>query len=91
MNIELPPVLFYGVGVILIVFGALRAYQLGWQRRFDEGPGERPENQAGPEAAPEAGPAPRRSRAARRHITFGLLWVVMGLFLVVSTYVKMRR
>jgi hypothetical protein len=87
MNIELPPVLFYGVGVILIVFGALRAYQLGWQRRFDELPGDPRENQAGP----EAGPAPRRSPAARRHITFGLLWVVMGLFLVVSTYVKMRR
>ncbi len=85
MNFELPPVLFYGVGVILIVFGALRAYQLGWQRRFDQVPGERTEEGA------EAGQGRRRNPTARRHLGFGVLWVVMGLFLVVSTYVKMRR
>jgi hypothetical protein len=80
MKLELPPVLFYGVGVILIVFGALRAHHLGWQRRTSERVDE-----DGNDAAPRVNPT------ARRHMTFGLLWVLMGIFLVVSTYINSRR
>ena len=79
MKIELPPALFYGVGVILIVFGALRAHQLGWQRRHRVRPDD------------EEGAAPRTDPTARRHMTFGVLWVLMGIFLVVSTYYNSRR
>jgi hypothetical protein len=78
MTVELPPALFYGLGLLLIVFGTLRAHHLGWQRRQQEG-------------APEGEAPARTDGGARRHIMFGVLWVVMGLFLVVSTYLKSRR
>ena len=77
MRIELPPVLFYGIGVLLIVFGILRAYHLGWQRRTLDQPAEEPGRRPNP--------------TARRHITFGVLWVAMGLFLVISTYINSHR
>jgi hypothetical protein len=79
MRIELPPVLFYGIGILLIVFGTLRAYHLGWQRRQIERPS----------SEEDAGPRPKPT--ARRHIAFGVLWMAMGLFLVVSTYINSRR
>jgi hypothetical protein len=85
MRIDLPPALFYGVGIILIVFGLLRAHQLGWQRRHRDLARE-PDPEAG-----EVDATPRTDPAARRHMLFGLLWVVMGIFLVVSTYVNSRR
>jgi hypothetical protein len=81
MRLELPPLLFYGVGIILIVFGALRAYQLGWQRRDKMLPAEEPEE----------GAAPPKNPTARRHLTFGILWVAMGIFLVISTYINSHR
>jgi uncharacterized membrane protein HdeD (DUF308 family) len=83
MKLELPPVLFYGVGVILIVFGALRAYHLGWVRREAPSP-DRVEGD-------EVDTTPRTDPTARRHMMFGLLWVVMGIILVVSTYMNSRR
>jgi uncharacterized membrane protein HdeD (DUF308 family) len=76
MAVQLPPVLFYGVGIILIVFGALRAYTLGWQRRDREIPSDDPDAVA------------RRPSQAKRHIMFGVLWLIMGLFLVVSTFLN---
>jgi hypothetical protein len=82
MTVELPPALFYGLGLLLIVFGTLRAHQLGWQRRLQE----RASGGEGDDAT-----ARTASGAARRHIMFGVLWIVMGLFLVISTYLKSRR
>jgi uncharacterized membrane protein HdeD (DUF308 family) len=61
MNVQLPPVLFYGIGALLVIFGALRAIHLGWQRND------------------------------RRHKMWGLLWVGMGIFLIVSTIIKLPR
>jgi hypothetical protein len=82
MKLELPPALFYGVGAILIIFGALRAHTLGWQRRARE---------RGDEQEEDAALGRRPNPTARRHLTFGLLWVLMGIFLVVSTYYNSRR
>jgi uncharacterized membrane protein HdeD (DUF308 family) len=78
MAVQLPPVLFYGVGIILIVFGALRAYTLGWQRRDQEPPTDDPDA------------LPRRPSQAKRHMMFGVLWLIMGLFLVISTIINNR-
>ena len=75
MPISLPPQLPYGVGALLILFGSLRAVYLGWQRRDREIDEER--------AA--------RSKSPRYHLMVGILWVAMGLFLVISTYLQMRR
>jgi hypothetical protein len=80
---ELPPALFYGVGAVLIVFGALRAVFLGWKQK----PQVLEEN---PEEAAGAGWSRSAAGAYKRHLTFGALWVAMGLFLVVSTIIKTR-
>jgi uncharacterized membrane protein HdeD (DUF308 family) len=85
MNIQLPPALFYGVGTMLIVFGALRAIYLGWQRR----PAKAPEKAPGEESLEDVEVA-RDGKDARRHIMFGILWVAMGLFLVISTFLNSR-
>ena len=80
MGPRLPPVLFYAVGAILVIFGALRAWHLGWQRREEPVPGDE-----------ELGePKPQRPSQARRHIMFGLVWLVMGLFLIISTFLNSR-
>jgi uncharacterized membrane protein HdeD (DUF308 family) len=75
MSFRLPVALPYAIGVVLVVFGSLRAIHLGWQRRdrvIDE---------------EELG----RSKTPRYHIMWGVLWVVMGLFLVISTFIQSRR
>ena len=77
--VQLPPALVYGLGMVLIVFGSLRAYYFGWQRREEPVPGD--ENDF-----------PRRPPSqARRHISWGLIWLIMGLYLVVSTFITRHR
>jgi hypothetical protein len=80
-GISLPPALFYGLGTVLIVFGVLRAVFLGWRQKPQPA-----------EDLEEAGTGWSRSSGGgyKRHLTFGVLWVVMGLFLVLSTIVKSR-
>jgi hypothetical protein len=94
MDIVLPPALFYGVGIVLILFGALRAVFLGWRQKIQAEPpppaGEEPEPEQEQEPASARGWARSAGGGYKRHLTFGVLWVVMGLFLVVSTYIKSR-
>ena len=77
MNVTIPPILFYAMGALLVVFGALRA--------IDAGPPPRRARARG--GHPGAGPA-----SESRHLTFGIVWVAMGLFLIVSTLgvIRMR-
>lgn len=84
MDIQLPPALFYGVGVVLILFGALRAVFLGWKQKAAATTVEDPEEAGGKGWARSSG------GGYKRHLTFGVLWVVMGLFLVVSTMMNTR-
>ena len=74
MKVQLPPALFYAIGLMLVVFGALRAYYMGWQRRnsdiVDEG---------------------RGGTRPRNHILWGTIWVALGLFLLISTFINSRR
>jgi hypothetical protein len=76
MNITIPPVLFYALGALLVVFGTLRALTLGRHR---------------PDRELEAD-TPARAQERKRHLTFGVVWVAMGLFLIISTLgvIKMR-
>jgi uncharacterized membrane protein len=69
MNVVIPPLFFYVVGALLVIFGALRAATLG--RRKDS----RELSEDTPQAA----------KARKRHLTFGIVWIVMGLFLIFST------
>jgi len=69
MNVVIPPLFFYVVGALLVVFGALRAATLG--RRKD--------------ARELSEDTPQAAKARKRHVTFGIVWIVMGLFLIFST------
>lgn len=69
MNIVIPPIFFYVMGAILVVAGAVRAATLGRRNPDRELVDDTPE----------------RAKARRRHLTFGMVWVLMGLFLLFST------
>jgi hypothetical protein len=69
MNLVIPPLFFYLVGAALTIGGAVRALMLG---RRD------PRGEINDDTS-------ERARARRRHRTFGLIWVAMGIFLIAST------
>lgn len=82
MHLNIPPVIPYAVGVMLVMFGILRVKYLSAPRT----PAMTEED-----TATSANPPPVRGKEQRRHLRMGVVWVLLGLFLVVSTYVQMRR
>jgi hypothetical protein len=75
MHLQIPAAIPYAVGAVLVLFGSLRAIHLGWQRR---------DQQVNEETA-------RQKQGPRYHMGVGMLWVAMGLFLLITTYVQSRR
>lgn len=69
MNVVLPPLFFYIVGLALVIGGAVRVATLG---RRD------PAREINDDS-------PGREKARKRHRTFGIVWILMGLFLIAST------
>lgn len=108
--VVLPPALFYGLGVLLLVFGALRAWLLGWKVKREEREANAhgstevvtvaadkaadgaaapvAEEDAALESAAAIEARSRRMREAKRHLRYGVVWIVLGLFLIISTLVK---
>jgi hypothetical protein len=82
MRLNVSPVVPYVVGAMLVFFGALRAKYLGAPRVPRLGPGE---DDKGEEVQPV------RGKEQKRHRAMGAVWVVLGLFLIVSTYIQVRR
>ncbi len=82
MRLNIPPIIPYAVGALLVLFGTLRVKYLGAPRtpRLTEEDSETSTN-----------PAPVRGKEQRRHIRMGVVWVLLGLFLVISTYVQSHR
>jgi hypothetical protein len=82
MHLNVPPVIPYAVGFMLVVFGILRMKYLGAPRTpaMTEEDAETSTNQP-----------PVRGKEQRRHLRMGVVWVLLGLFLVVSTYVQAHR
>jgi len=78
MNLVIPPIFFYVVGALLIVFGAARALTLGRVRRGGDIQDDDP-------ARASAG-----ARARKRHLAFGIIWIGMGLFLILSTAMVLK-
>lgn len=74
MNIVIPPLVFYVIGAALVIGGTVRALTLGRRN---------PDREISDDD-------PARARARRRHFTFGLIWVAMGLFLIISTVGVLR-
>lgn len=82
--VNIPPVVFYVLGAVLMFFGAVRAYVFGWKPR------------GAPPLADDLNPdqartTERRQKDQRRHLMMGLVWVVMGLVLIVSTVSASHR
>ena len=75
MNVVIPPLFFYVVGAILVLAGAGRTLTLGRRRpsrdiqQLEEG----------------SAAADKAAQARKRHFIFGIVWVLLGLFLILST------
>ena len=82
MQLNISPVIPYAVGVVLVVFGILRAIYLGAPRA------PRP---AEDDSGATSDPAPVRGKEQHRHLRMGVVWVLLGLFLLVSTYLQSHR
>jgi len=75
MNLVIPPLFFYAVGAALVLAGAARTLTLGRRRPERDIQGDDPDSPAAAKAA----------QARRRHLIFGIVWVLLGLFLILST------
>ena len=69
MNVVIPPIIFYAIGTLFVVFGALRALMLGRRRPSRELTED----------------TPAAAKARRYHVKMGIVWMVMGIFLIVTT------
>jgi hypothetical protein len=81
VQVNIPPIVPYVIGAMLVLFGSLRVKYLGAPQvplASDEGDGS-------------ADATPVRGKEQRRHLRMGVLWILMGLFLLVSTYLQVRR
>jgi len=67
--VSLPPIFFYAVGTVFAVVGALRFFFLGRRR-----PGRELEEDT-----------PQRAKVRRYHAFWGVVFVLVGVFLIVST------
>ena len=75
MNVVIPPIVFYLLGALFLIFGTLRILVLGRRRADREVVDDTPE----------------RAKARRRHVMFGIFWVLTGVFLIASTAGVLRR
>jgi len=69
MNIVIPPIIFYVLGALFLIFGTLRALVLG-RRRADREVDE---------------DTPDKAKARKRHLMFGVFWILTGIFLIATT------
>jgi len=78
-----PSAIPYAIGAVLIIFGILRAQYLGAPRA--------PRLSDDAEEDDTVAKAEVRGPEQRRHLRMGVVWVLLGLFLVISTLMQMRR
>ena len=82
MHLNVPPIIPYAVGALLVMFGMLRAKYLGAPRT---------QAMAEEDAETSTNQPQIRGKEQRRHLRMGVVWVLLGLFLLVSTYVQAHR
>jgi hypothetical protein len=80
LRVNIPPIVTYIFGAFLIVFGILRVKYLGAPRP--------PETEEG---APDDNAPPVRGVVQKRHVRWGVIYVLLGLFLIISTYIQIHR
>jgi hypothetical protein len=69
MNVVIPPLIFYVIGAMFVAFGTLRALMLGRRR---------PARELGEDT-------PALAKARRYHVKMGVVWILMGIFLIATT------
>ena len=74
MNLVIPPIFFYVVGAMLVIFGAARMVWLGVRR---------PAREIVIDTSEAA--VATAAKARRRHLIFGIVWIALGVFLILST------
>jgi hypothetical protein len=74
MNLVIPPIFFYVVGAMLVIFGAARMLWLGVRR---------PAREIVTDTSEAA--VATAAKARRRHLVFGIVWIALGVFLILST------
>lgn len=88
MQVNLPPIIPYIIGLALIVFGGLRIKYLGAPRARRERDADLREGEA---SGPLGEEIVERGPEQRRHIRWGIIWVLLGAFVVISTYLQVHR
>jgi hypothetical protein len=91
MQLNLPPIIPYAVGCILILFGALRINYLGAPRVRKRNDDDESAGEVSGDRTVEPEERLQRGPQQRRHIRWGIIWILLGLFLVISTFVQVRR
>ena len=91
MQLNLPPIIPYAVGCILILFGALRINYLGAPRVRKRNDDDESAGEVSGDRTVEPEERLQRGPEQRRHIRWGIIWILLGLFLVISTFVQVRR
>jgi hypothetical protein len=91
MQLNLPPIIPYAVGCILILFGALRINYLGAPRVRKRNDDDESAGEVSGDRTVEPEERLQRGPQQRRHIRWGSIWILLGLFLVISTFVQVRR
>jgi len=81
MQLQIPPLIPYLLGATLAFFGLLRIKYLGAPRV----------PRASNDDAASIEEVAVRGKEQRRHIRMGVVWILLGLFLAVSTYIQSRR
>lgn len=82
MRLQIPSIVPYIFGVVLVVFGVLRVKYLA---------APRPPRDASDESDGVEEAAPVRGPVQKRHLRWGVIYVLLGLFLLISTYVQTHR
>ena len=81
MQLNVPPLVPYVVGAVLVLFGSVRIKYLAAPRV----PRPAEDDNGSVEGTPV------RGKEQKRHLRMGVVWILLGLFLLVSTYLQVRR
>jgi fucose permease len=81
VQVNIPPIVPYVIGAVLILFGSVRIKYLAAPRSPRPAEDDDGSNEA----------QLLRGKEQKRHLRWGVIYILLGLFLFVSTYMQVRR
>jgi hypothetical protein len=82
MRLQISPLIPYALGAVLVVFGVLRVKYLA---------APRPPSETADEPGGATDATPVRGPVQKRHLRWGVINILLGLFLLIWTYVETHR